>query len=898
METPLSLTRFFRRGRWDAERAREIDAHLAIETDDNIARGMTPDAARLAARRKFGNSTLVREEIYRMNTIGFIETTWQDVRFAVRLLRRNPGFAVVAILSLALGIGANTAIFQLLDAVRLRTLPVARPQELAEVQIPPGSPRTGRFMSNHPRLTNPLWEQIRDRQQGFSGIFAWGTTGFDLATGGESRTAHGLWVSGEYFATLGVAAEAGRVFTAADDRRGCAPRAVISHAFWQREFGGDRSAIGRTVVLDGHPFDIVGVAPASFFGVDVGRSFDVAVPLCAEPIVSGAQTVLDKRDVWFLGAIGRLKPGWSMERATAQLTAIAPAIVQQTLPPAYEATDAKSYLAFKLAAYPADTGVSELRRTYESPLWLLLSIAGVVLLIACANLANLLLARGTVRGREMAVRLAIGASRPRIVRQLVAESLVIAVAGAAIGAVLAQALSRFLVTLLSVPERPVFVDLSPDWLVFAFTAGLAIVTCLLFGLAPAIRATRTQPAVAMKAGGRGTTEGRERFGLRRGLVALQVALSLVLVIGALLFVRSLRNLTTLDAGFKQDNLLVANLDFRRAPIAEANRVAAFQDLTDRLASLPGVDRGGAGVHSPVSGSGWNNNILVDGVRPKDYSNFNAISPGYFHTMGTPVLAGRDFDGHDTLTSAPVAIVNESFAKKFLGGKNPIGLTFQIEAPVGDPRPFNQIVGIVKDTKYTDLREPFGPIAYFPASQQHPDPSTQVILRSKAGPETITAEVTHAIAAVSPLISIQYVTMTETVQESLLRERLMATLSGFFGVLAALLATIGLYGVMSYMVARRRSEIGIRMALGADRRDVVRMILREAATLVGIGLAVGVGAALAAAQTAKALLFGLTPNDPATLAMAAAGLAAVALVASYLPARRASRLEPTIALREE
>jgi len=894
----MSLIRFFRRSRWDDERAREIEAHLAIEIDENIARGMAPDAARLAARRRFGNTTWIREEIYRMNTIGFIDTTWHDVRFAVRLLRRNPGFAVVAILSLALGVGANTAIFQLLDAVRLRTLPVARPQDLAEVRIPQGEARSGSFMSNRPLLTNPLWDQIRDQQQGFAGIFAWSQTGFDLAEGGESRAARGLWVSGEYFTTLGVAAEAGRVFTADDDRPGCAPRAVISHAFWQREFGGDRSVIGRTVVLDGHAFDIIGVTPASFFGVEVGRAFEVAVPLCSEPIISGAQTLLARRDTWFLAAIGRLKPGWSIARATAQLAAVSPAIFQQTLPASYEATEGKRYLAFRLAAYPADNGVSTLRRIYETPLWLLLSIAGVVLLIACANLANLLLARATVRGREMAVRLAIGASRIRIVRQLVAESLVIAVAGAAIGAVIAQALSRFLVGLLSVPGRPVIVDLSPDWSVFAFTAGLAIFTCLLFGLAPAIRATRTQPAAAMKEGGRGTTDGHERFGLRRGLVALQVALSLVLVVGALLFVRSLRNLTTLDAGFRQDSLLVANLDFRRAPVAEANRVAAFQNLTDTLAALPGVQGAAQVFILPVSGSGWNNNILVDGVRPKDYSNFNAVSPGYFKMMGTPLLAGRDFDGHDTPTSTPVAIVNDSFAKKYFPGKNPIGLTFQIEAPIGDPRPFHHIVGVVKDTKYTDLREPFGPIAYFPASQQHPDPYTQVILRSTAGPETITAEATHAIAAVSPLISIQYVTMTETVQESLLRERLMATLSGFFGLLAALLATIGLYGVMSYMVARRRGEIGIRMALGADRRDVVRMILREAATLVAIGLAVGVGAALAAAQTAKALLFGLTPSDPATLAMAAGGLAAVALLASYLPARRASRLEPTMALREE
>jgi predicted permease len=499
----MGWSRFLRRAQWDAERARELDAYLDIETQENIARGMPDDDARHAALRKLGNRTLIREEIFYMNTIGFVDTLWRDLKYGVRLLRLSPGFAVVAILSLSLGVGANTAIFQLLDAVRLRALPVPHPERLAEIRIAdPVGGRTGNFTGRRPMLTNPLWEQVRDRQQGFENVFAWGTNGFNLSSGGEMRLAQGLWVSGEYFRTLGVPPEAGRVLTGDDDRRGCAARAVISYAFWQREFGKDRSAVGRTLLLDGHAFDIVGVTPASFFGVDVGRSFDVAVPICAEPIIRGAATALDKQDVWFLAAIGRLQPGGSIEQATAQLGAMSAGIFQQTVSPRYGPADATHYVAFRLAAFPAGTGVSTLRRVYETPLWLLLAIAGVVLLIACANLANLMLARAAVRGREIAIRLAIGASRIRIVRQLVAESLVIAVAGAAIGAALAQALSRFLVTFLSVGNTPVFITLDLDWRVFVFTAGLAVLTCLLFGLTPAMRATRTDPAASMKAGGR------------------------------------------------------------------------------------------------------------------------------------------------------------------------------------------------------------------------------------------------------------------------------------------------------------------------------------------------------------------------------------------------------------
>ena len=896
----MTPSRFFRRGRWDDERARELEAHLAIETDENIARGMSPRDAHDAARRKLGNTTMVREEIYQMNTMMLIDSAWRDLKFGARLLRLNPAFAIVAILSLALGVGANTAIFQLLDAVRIRTLPVRNASELAEVRIAdPVDGRTGQFTGRRPSLTNPLWEQVRDRQQVFSDAFAWSSPTFDLTTGGEARYAQGLWVSGDFFKGLGVPALIGRVLTSADDRRGCgAPSAVLGYGFWQREYAGSPSVIGRSIMLDGHSFDIVGVTPASFFGVEVGRSFDVAVPLCAEPLSRGAMTAMEKKDVWFLAAMGRLKPGVTIDQARSQLASISPSMFQATLP-TYRPEDEKHYLQFKLGAYPAGTGISQLRRQYESPLWLLLATTGLVLLIACANLANLMLARATARERELAVRLAIGASRGRIVRQLLAESLLIAAIGAVAGAVLAQWLTGVMIGLLTTDNNRIFVALTLDWRVFAFTAALGVLTCLIFGLAPAIRATGTAPGAAMKAGSRGSTDTRERFGMRRALVVAQVALSLVLVVGALLFVRSLRNLMTLDAGFKQDGILVVFLDLRRAGVAEERRLALYQDIADRLASLPGVESAAQAFIVPVSGSGWNENIVIDGKKYRENVNFNRVSPGYFRTMGTPLLAGRDFDGQDRLGAERSAIVTELFARTFFHGKDPIGTTFQLDEPPDQPRRLNRIVGVVKDTKYTDLREEFTPLVFFASAQEDkPFPILQVVMRSSAPLGVITGEVTSVVGQTNSNIIIQFHTLPGLVRESLVRERLMATLSGFFGALAGLIATIGLYGVMSYTVARRRNEIGIRMALGAARGDVVRMVMREAGLLLIAGVVAGTVLAIVAARTAATLLFGLHPGDPATLAMAAAGLGLVAMLASYLPALRASRLEPTEALREE
>ena len=897
----MSWTRFFRRRRWDEERARELQSYLEMETDENVARGLPPEEARDAARRKLGEPLRIREEIYLMNTLSLVDSLWQDLRYGARVLRLNPGFAAVAILSLALGVGANSAIFQLLDAVRLRLLPVEDPRALAEVRIATPAARTGMFNGRYPSLTNPLWEQVRDRAEGFSSLAAWGSARFDLAQGGEARYAEAIWVSGGFFHTLGAKPARGRLLAGEDDRRGCAtPAVVISHAFWQREMGGAAEAMGRTIHLDGHPFPVLGVTEPGFFGVEPGRRFDVAVPLCAEPILLGARTRLDMRYAWFLSVLGRLRPGWTVDRASAQLSTISPGIFEATLAPRYGPEDAKKYRGFRLTALSAGTGLSRLREDYEAPLWALLATTSLVLLIACANLANIMLARASAREREIAVRLAIGASRGRIVRQLLAESLLLAVAGAAAGALLARWLSAAMVAFLSSDANRLFVDLRPDGRVLAFMTGLALLTCVLFGLAPALRATDVAPGAAMKAGGRGLTARRERFGLRRTLVVAQMALSLVLVVGALLFVNTLRNLRLADAGFQPEGILVASADFQRAGLAKERHAAMHRSVLDAVRALPGVEAAAEAAIVPMSGSGWNNRIVIDGKAQENYSNFNQVSPGYFEVTRTTLVSGRDFDERDDRSSTPVAIVSRSFVKKYLAGRDPLRASFQIEEPPGAPRPMYQIVGVVEDTKVRRMREEFAPLAYLAAAQSaDPDPGLDVLVRGKgAAAWSLRPDVTRAITAIHPQISLTFDTITSQVQRTLLPERLMATLSGYFGALAGLIAAIGLYGVMSYLVARRRNEIGIRMALGADRAAVVRMVMRESGFLLAAGVVVGTALAMAAARAASTMLFGITPGDPVTFVKAAATLAMVAAVASYLPAERAARVDPVLALRDE
>ena len=634
--------------------------------------------------------------------------------------------------------------------------------------------------------------------------------------------------------------------------------------------GWRRRAVGRVVNLTATHFRW-SVSRPHIFGLGVGTRYDVAIPLCADRLLSrDGQGRIPVRSDWWLSMMGRLKPRWTTERATAQLQAFSPGIMRATLPPNYQSDAAKRYLSNKLIATEAGIGVSFFcERRYDEPSWLLLATTGLVLLIACGNLANLLLARASVREREMAVRLAIGASRGRLVRQLLAESLLLAVIGAALGGSLAQLLSRGLIVFVSTTNSPLYVGLGVDQQVLGFTAALAIVTCiLLFGLAPALSATHLAPAAAMRSGGRGATAGRERFGLRRGLIATQIAFSLVLLVGALLFVRSLRNLLLVDVGFRSEGVLAVNLDLRRAGYTRERRPALYRDLLQRLLAQPPVSSAAQVLDTPISGSGLDDMVIPEGATSesgKD-SHFSLVGPGYFRTMGTALLAGRDFDDHDTLSSPKVAIVNEAFARKFFAGSNPVGRSFRLRASPGQPVPVFQIVGLVRNTKYYSLREDFPSISFVPIAQDEElgAGSATFVLRSKVSMGELTSAVKAAVADVSPGIGIEFHELAGQLRDSLLPERLMATLSSAFGLLAGLLATLGIYGVISYMVARRRNEIGVRMALGADRSQVIRLVLFEAGLVLAVGLTVGGFLALWAGRAAATLLFGLQPNDPVTL----------------------------------
>ena len=876
----------------------EIDFHLSQEARLHAERGLSPDKAQSAARRDFGNIALVKEATRAMWGWTSVERATQDVRYACRTLLRTPGFTAVAMLSLALGIGANTAIFQLLDAVGLRSLPVEHPEELAEVQIAHPRSRMGGFRGRRPELTYAQWQQIRDHQQAFSGLLAWNTTGFNLSTGGEVRIAAGLFVSGDMFRVLGVQPVLGRSLTDADDRPACStPPAIISHGFWEREFGRDSQVIGRRLSLDRQTVHIVGVTPRSFYGVEVGRQFDVALPLCAERLMN-RESGFDKQDVWWLAVIGRLKPGWSLEQATEQLRSISAGVFDQTVPPTYRADAAKTYREFKLSALPAATGVSNLRRDYQTPLYILLAISALVLVIACANVANLMLARASGRQGELAVRVAVGASRGRLVQQLITESLVLALAGAALGALVAQWVSRLLVAFLTTERAPLHLDLPLDVRVLGFLALLAAITCLLSGLIPALRATQVTPARVIQSVGRGLTAHRERFRMQRTLVVSQVALSLVLLFGALLFVRTLGNLVAVNLGFQPDDVLVVGVDV--PGLAPERRGLLIGQLDERVRALPNVESTAYTTIVPMSGNAANNMVwMEDGDRNAPHlAQMSMVSPRYFATVGTRMTAGRDFDGRDTATSPRVAVVTETFVKVVAGGVNPIGKRFVESGDATTPDQTYEIVGIVEDSKYFSARDEQQPIAFMAATQLQKPEFPAFLLRISGPSAPVFSSVRRAIAEVDPQIDVQSAVLADTIRDRLLRERLVAILATAFAGLAALLVTLGLYGVLSYMVTRRSNEIGIRIALGAARGSVAAMFAREAGMLVLVGVVIGLALALASGRLASGLLFGLQPSDPTTMGMAAALLAAIAIVAAYLPAWRAARVDPVIALRSD
>jgi putative ABC transport system permease protein len=816
----------------------------------------------------------------------------QDVRYALRALCSSPGFFAIAILSLALGIGANTAIFSLIDAVILKTLPVSHPEQLVEL---------GMKTEDGLTFTNPIWEQVRDRQDVFSGAFAYSPIRLNLAVGGEVRNANTSWVSGDFFRTLGVNPLLGRTIAGADDKRGCPVIGVLSYDFWQREYGGTAGVFDRRLMLNSHPVRIVGVAPPGFTGIQVGEAVDIYLPLCGEGTLVRENSALDKRANWWLWIFARLKPGIGEQQALARMNTLAPQIFAATMPPNYPSDAQKYHLSRRFDLIPAANGYSDVRRQYKAALYALMAVAGVVLLIACANVANLLISRAAVRRKEIAIRMAVGAGRARLIRQLLTESLLLSSMGAALGVLFAQWASRMLVRFLTTSNSTVALDLSLDGRVLAFTTAAAAVTGILFGLAPAWQGTRVDPHSAMKANARGVVESQARFSLGKMLVALQVALSLVLLIGAGLMLKTFAKLATLDTGFDKKEVLLVRVDPRYASVPPGRRLPLYQELQGRLAAVPGVRSASFADITPVSGSDSNQIVHVDGYVAKSRKDLvvwvNLISPGFFATMETPFIAGRDFDAHDTMQAPLVAVVNESMANKFFGSpRDAVGKTFrqgwnEISSPI-------QIVGVVKDTKYLSLREEKVAIAYYPLSQLPPMRWANFLLRANGPAASLIPGVKAAVDEVNHDITLQFRTLSVQLDESLGRERLLATLTGFFGALALALAVIGLYGVMSYNVARRRNEIGIRMALGAEQARVLRMVLGEVAILIVAGLALGLAVAVSSTRLLASFLYRLQPNDPTTLVTACVVLAVSAVLAGLLPARRAANLDPMRALRED
>jgi putative ABC transport system permease protein len=832
-----------------------------------------------------------------MQRLNLSENVFRDFYYAARALRQSLGFTSVAILSLALGIGANAAIFQLFNAVRLRSLPLANPQELVEVRIAGGNGGYGSQNGVNSELTYALWERIRQHQEAFSGIFAWGNSDFSLGDGRSARRVRGLWVSGDLFSVLGVTPVQGRLFAAADDHRGCEnPGTVISYEFWQNHFGGEKSAIGKSLMIQHQLLTVIGVTPPEFFGLEVGQGFDVAVPLCARGVPA-----LDRLDYFWLVVMGRLKPDWTLTQAAAHLKTISQGIFEATVPPGYDGVNIERYRNFRLTAVPAGHGVSRLRASYETSLWLLLAITGLVLLIACANLANLMLARASARERELAVRIALGASRSRLIRLLLSESLLLTGIGTILGAGLAQLMSRALTSFLTTEGGVLQLDLSLDWRVLAFMATMAVMTCIIFGLIPALRASQIEPGAAMKSGGRGLTPNRERFSYQRFLVIGQIAFSLTLLVGAFLFVRSFWNLTTLDAGFRRNGILFVSHEFGHLRLP-ANQLIAFQQkLLERIRLIPQVESASFTTHTPLSGAGISLKVRGPGAGVDQVSSaqFTYLSPGYFKTMEIPTLSGRDFNDFDTSTSTKLVIVNETFARRFIAERNPIGALVRSLQEPKYPESVYEVVGVVKDTKYKNLRQVVPPIAFAPMTQNpNPWPRVQIAIRSTIPLPEVTTEVRRQINDLNPEINLEFKAFEAQIREGVIREQLMAWLAGAFGALAAILAMVGLYGVISYQVLRRQNEIGIRLALGATRPRIVQMILREVAVLLVVGLGIGTVVSLAAARGARNLLFGLSPSDLPTLMASAFLLAVVAGIASLVPALRASRVDPMIALRHD
>ena len=838
-----------------------------------------------------------------------METLLKDIRYAMRGLLRRPAFAIVAVIILALGIGANTAIFTLINAVLLKPLPVSKPDELVLFNDSPsegtrttdGDPSTGqwRYFSysayRYFREHNRSFQELSAFRSGESRVSVRRTDG---QTGETTQRASGHLVSGNYFAVLGVNAMQGRVLTNEDDQPAAPPAAVISNGYWKQRLNGDTQIIGKTILLNGAAFTIVGVMPPEFFGVRVRRSPDFWLPLAFQPQIELRKSFLDDKNVYWLNMVGRLKPGTALGQAEANVSAELRDFLTEQAGTKLTEDRRRGIQNTYIQLVPGGRGLSGLRTFYSQALRMLMVIVLMVLLIACANVGNLLLSRAAARQAEFSLRQALGASRVRLIRQLLTESFLLAVIGGLAGILLAQWGVSFLVARVAATSP---LDVKPDFRVLLFTVGISLASGVLFGLAPALRATKADLNAALKE--KAAHVRRGRFGLASLLVIAQITVSLVLLVGAGLFARSLLKLQQEDLGFNRDNVFLTSVDTRLAGYKPAELTSLYRQLYERLSALPNVRSVTLASTSPMSGSSTNSSVLVRGYTPKPGEDMVVadmlIGPNYSETLGLPLLLGRDIGLQDTPASTKVAVVNQVFAQSYFPGQNPIGrrITFEEDSDKDDL----EIVGVVGDVKYSSAKEKANATVYRSILQVQDQLtySNVLELRTAGDPLGVASEVRAAIAQVDAKLPLGALTSLRIqTDEALRQERLMAQLVSFFGLLALGLACIGLYGIMAHAVVRRTNEIGIRMALGAERRDIIWMILRETLILVVIGMAIGVPAALGAAKLISSQLFGLNPSDPVTLVTAVVLLTLVAALAGYLPARRASRVNPLVALRYE
>jgi putative ABC transport system permease protein len=877
----------------------EIRDHLDRQVADYIRSGLSEAEARRRAAASFGGVEQAKEYCRDVRRFRWIGDAWTDVRYGVRILAHHKVFTLVAVLSLALGIGANTAIFTLVNSLLLQSLPVRQPDRL--VLLDKGS------------WTNPIWEQIRDRQHElFDSAAAWADESLDLARGGQAEPVNALLVSGGFFPVLGVPTILGRPIGPANDVRGGGQETmvvVLSYDFWQRHYSGDPEVLGRTLTLNRVPFTVVGVTSPRFRGPIIGRAFDVAVPLATVVQVMNdgneRSNRLDGRSTWWLQVIARLKAGQTIDGATSALRAVQPQIREATLPDGWPPQHLKDYLRDGLTFVPAAQGPGYLRRQFQQPLLIIMAVVGLVLLIACANIANLMMARANARRHELTMRLALGASGGRLTRQLLAESVLLALAGAALGLAFAQWGSGLLVTQLSTGPDTLTLDLSPDWRVLLFTMTVAVATALLFGTVPALRARTLAPIEALKEQGRGLAGTGRRF-LANPLVVAQIALSLVLVVGAGLFMRTFAALADRNLGFDPAPVLLVNVDIGTSAVDKDQWGNLYERLREAAAAVPGVQSAAVSPLTPVSGMGWNNAFEfpdLPNLSERDrIAWINAITPDWLETYGVRLVSGRNFTSADRAGGPHVALVNQAFVNKFMKGKQPLGQPVQQAGRPGHVPPPMEVVGVVEDTAYRSVRDAAEPTVLVPMAQQADGegywPFGAISVKAATGsPAALTRSLAAALAKVDPNVSLRFHLLADQVSDGMIRERVLAMLSGFFGGLALVLAAVGLYGVTSYAVGLRRTEIGVRMALGADARRVMRLVLGRVALLIGLGVIIGAGLSLWLGRYVGELLFGLEPRDPATLAGASVVLVCVGALAAWIPARRAARIDPIEVLRE-